>query len=154
MSNLTIIHSGIRCSRPVKDISTFPGFYDPNNLLATTYLKSLIEGRLVAIDTDGTLKLADGMTDTTFGILVKGFVEYDLNSMTTPSDEGLSVMLGDAILRSNQIDTAVTIAPGDKLYAGTGAKAGLITNVVNGILIGIALSAASSAAPTLEFKLI
>lgn len=150
---LTIIHSGIRMYNVrVKDISAFDGYYNPLDADASTaYTRSLIGGRLVAIDSaDGTLKLADGATDTAIGFLTRDFILYDLGSNTTPADGGLSIMLGDSVVRTDQIDPTITIAYGDKLYAGIGNAAGLITNVANGPLIGIAVNEASVASPVVE----
>ncbi len=152
---INILHSGIRTSMPIKDIGTFNGFYDPNKLLATTYLLSLVDGKIVSVDTDGTMKLADGATDTPFGMIVRGFTEFDLGSNTTAGDQGIDVMVGTAIVIIDQI-AAVTIAEGDKLYVGTGANAGLITNVspgANAVVLGIAISSASPTAKNLKMKL-
>lgn len=152
---LRVIHSGLRVGQKVKDLEAFNGFYDPTNSIKNAYHASLIAGIICSLDANGFLKPCDGATENPIGILFNSFNEYDLGSNTTVADGGLMVFQGAFVVETDQIVTTLTYAPGDKLYAGTGANVGKITNVAPAAtakVIGIATSIASASNPKLIFN--
>jgi len=151
--SITIKHAAFRTGLPVKDVAGFNGFFDPNNSQATAYLRSLVEGALVSIGSDGFVKLADGAADVAIYPLARGFVENDLGSNNTFGDGGLSVLFGTARYITDQIVSTEVFAPGDKLYAGTAANVGKVTKTAPNAtakVIGIAVNAASATQLNLE----
>lgn len=152
MAKLTVRHTGIRMSIPVKNLESFNGFYDFTNPTTDPYLLSLKQGSVVAFDNLGFIKLADGATDVTIGFLIRGFIDNDGGSNNTPGDQGLPVMVGNCQVITDAIVSTESFVPGDKLYAGTAANAGKVTKTAPSAtskVIGIASSIANATSPNL-----
>jgi hypothetical protein len=147
---LNILHKGNQISAPI-DQSGFNGDAAHDAALLST----LIAGRVVAMTSTGTIALADG--DETKGAVPLGFLIVDaagpfFENIPALASGQAAVTFGNCVVVTDQIDPAITFAAGDKVYVGTGAKKGLLTNVAaaNARAIGIAMSAASAAAPALK----
>lgn len=150
---LKITYPGIQISAEV-DPALFEnanGFLDSNP--AGAGVQALKGGRLVAYDTNGFLKLADGASDHVLGTLMNDATSAFYENIPGAASSTLAVAVGNFGGVTDQFDTTLTIKKGDRLYAGTGAKVGLYTNVapdVSAVVIAIANSNASAAAPLLE----
>lgn len=149
---LKVLHKGIQANFDLND-TDFTGDYDHDRNL--TYIQGLEEGRLVTIDSDGYVALADGLYSN--GLHPIGFLLNDAAGPSWENTPGLAskkaaVIVGNCVVITDQIDTTLTFTPGQPLYCGTGAKKGLVTNVpvTDAIRIGYAKSAASASDPNLE----
>ena len=135
------------------DTTDFTG--DVEHDAALSYVTSLVAGKLVALDSDGKVQIADG--DPAEELLPVGFLMTNIAGDFMQNKPGIASQkaactFGVYGLLTDQIDTALTFAPGELLYCGTGAKAGLVTNVAPDAaspVIGIAGSSASVSSPTL-----
>lgn len=149
---LSILHKGLHISLDL-DTSAFTGDVDVDSQLA--YVKGLVAGKMAAIDSNGKIQLADGAAAA--GLVPLGFIVQDaagyfmLNKPAIASKQ-VAITFSNCVVITDQIDTSLTFTPGEALYCGTGAKAGLITNVpaTGAVAIGVAGSAASAAAPQLK----
>lgn len=150
---MKITYPGIQISAEV-DPALFEnanGFLDATP--AGAGVQALKGGRLVAYDANGFLKLADGATDNVLGALVNDATSAFYENMPGAASNTLAVTFGNFGGVTDQFDTSLTIKKGDKLYAGTGAKVGLFTNVAPNPaaqVIAVANSNASAANPLLE----
>ncbi|CAK0772440.1 hypothetical protein CCP3SC15_4570002 [Gammaproteobacteria bacterium] len=96
-------------------------------------IKALKAGRFLAIDqTTKQATLADG--DETLGKIPLGFIVNDAVGLFFENTPALASMqvpftFGNCIVISDQIASGVTILASQLLYCGTGAQAGMITNV-------------------------
>ena len=142
---LIVDHSGIQLSLNL-DTSSFTGDVETDVELA--YIQGLKAGRLVTVDASGYAQLADGAAGEPVGWLLNDAAGAFFENKPAIASEKVASTFGNAVLTTDQIDTALTFAPGDLLWAGTGAKVGLVTNVDPGgsRAVGIAGSAASLAA--------
>lgn len=150
---LKITYPGIQISATVNPelFESDTGFLDQHP--AGEAVQALKGGRLVAYDADGFLKLADGASDNILGTLINDATSAFYENMPGAASSTLAVAVGNFGGITDQFDTSLTIKKGDKLYAGTGAKAGLYTNVAPDAaasVIAIANSNASAAQPLLE----
>ncbi len=149
---LSILHKGLHVSLDL-DTAAFTGDVDVDSQLP--YVKGLVAGKMAAIDSNGKIALADGAAAA--GLMPIGFVVQDaagyfmLNKPAIAS-KMVAVTFSNCVVVTDQIDTSLTFVPGQLLYCGTGAKAGLVTNVpaTGALPIGVAGSAASAAAPQLK----
>ena len=150
---LTILHKGIQANL-VLNPTGMTGDIAHDSALA--YITGLDAGVLVGIDTSGYVKLADGDVDGTWiepiGFLVRDAAGYFYENKPALASMRAAVTFGACVVVTDKIDTALTFNQGQRLYCGTGAKAGLITNVAPDAvarIIGIAGSDASLASPSL-----
>lgn len=149
---LKILHKGIHINLDL-DTTSWTGDVDHDSNL--TYMTDMNAGKLVALDTNGKLQLADG--DPTHNLQPIGFnvldaAGYFMQNKPAVAAKMLGVTGSPCVVITDQIDTALSFLPGQKLYCGTTGKLGLVTNVpASGAkCIGIAGSAASVAAPELK----
>jgi len=145
---LRILHKGIQASFDL-DQTGLTGDTEADSKLA--YIQSLKGGRLAAIGANG-VKLADGATDTPLGFIINDAEGYFYENKPALASGKVPLTVGDQIVVTDQIDTSEVFAKGDKLYAGTGAKVGLVTKTAPAAgakVIGIATSTASAASPEL-----
>lgn len=150
---LKITYPGIQISAEVNPelFESANGFLDATP--AGAGVQALKGGRLVAYDANGFLKLADGATDHVLGTLVNDATSAFYENMPGAASNTLAVAFGNFGGVTDQFDTSLTIKKGDKLYAGTGSKVGLYTNVApaaGAAVLAIANSNASAASPLLE----
>ena len=150
---LTILHKGVQANLDL-DPTGMTGDIEHDSALA--YITSLVAGVLVGVDADGYVQIADGKTDAgtylePVGFLIRSAAGYFYENKPALASKKVSVTFGNFVIITDKIDTALTFAPGNKLYCGTGAKAGLVTNVqaTGARYLGIAGSAASAASPEL-----
>lgn len=150
---LQILHKGIQISLDL-DTTDFNGNAEHDAALA--YIQGLDGGMFAGVDADGYAQLADGDPAgdvTPVGFLINDAAGYFFENKPALASKMVAVTFGNCVVITDQIDTALTFAPKDLLYVGTGAKVGLITNVAPDAAsrcIGIALSSASVAAPNLK----
>ena len=150
---LKITYPGIQITAEVDPalLETANGFLD--HIPANATVQALKGGSPVCYGADGFLKLADGATDTPLGLLVNDATSAFYENMPGAASATLAVTWGNFGGITDRIDTSLTFKKGDKLYAGTGAKLGLLTNVAPGAdahVIAIANSTASASQPLLE----
>lgn len=102
-------------------------------------MDTIAEGTWVSVDTDGTLKVADG-TGKAFILLTSKRPGRDY--VTGAGEDPLaSVLMGVAILDTDQIDTS-GVTPGAALSVGTGGSAGkLVKQSGSAAVVAYALSA-------------
>jgi len=148
---LNILHRGIQ---PSFDIDKTGLTGDVEQDLKSAYLANLVSGKLIGLDANGKVQLADGdpaNPSQPIGFLILDALGYFFENKPALASGKVAATLGNCVVVTDQIDVAETFAPGDALYAGTGAKVGLVTKtpVAGGTQIGIAGSAASAAAPEL-----
>lgn len=147
---LKILHKGIQANLDL-DKTTLTGDLEAD--AQSAYVQSLVGGKLVGVDANG-VQLADGadLAATTLGFLVNDAAGYFFENKPALASGKVAATLGNCVVITDQIDTALTFAAGEKLYAGTGANVGKVTNVepaVGAAVIGIAGSSASASAPEL-----
>ena len=149
---LQILHKGIHINLDL-DTTSWTGDVDHDSNLQ--YMKDLVAGKLVALDTNGKIQLADG--DPTHNLPAIGFNVLDasgyfMQNKPAVAAKILGVTGSPCVVITDQIDTALQFLPGQELYCGTTGKLGLVTNVpaANAPIIGIAGSTASAAAPQLK----
>ena len=98
-----------------------------------TYVQNLLAGRVVELDASGKIQLSDtGNTgNRPLGLLLNDAAgeDYGNKPALAPSSYLMAVAFGPFQAVTDQIDTALTFANGDLIYASRGAKVGLITNV-------------------------
>jgi len=145
------MHKGIHQNLDL-DTTTFTGDIEVD--LKSAYVQSLVAGKLYTVDTNGKVQIADGDPDEAkepIGFLVKDAFGSFMQNLPALAGEKLAGTFGNCVIETDQIDTTETFKPGDKLYCGTGAKAGLVTKTpaTGALLIGRAMSSASSAQPKL-----
>lgn len=135
------------------DTTNFTG--DTEHDAALSYVTRLVAGKIVALDSNGKVQIADGDPANELlpvGFLMQDAAGYFMQNKPAIAGKKVAATFGVYGLLTDQIDTALTFAPGQLLYCGTGAKAGLVTNVkpaATALSIGVAGSAASAASPTL-----
>lgn len=153
---LQILHKGLQISLDL-DTSSFTGVVETD--VALDYIQGLDAGRIAGYNTSGYAALADGAIANE--ILPLGFIindaagEYWENKPAIASEK-IGITFGNCVIITDQIDTALTFTPGQKVYCGTSTKVGLVTNVqpTNARCIGITMSSASSAAPNLQIAVL
>jgi len=151
---LEIRHRGINVNLDI-DQDGFTGDVEVDAALA--YVVSLKAGRIAGLDSDGYVQLADGSADSAsvqqipMGFIINDAAGYFYENKPALASKKVPVIMGNCLIVTDQIDTTLTFTPNDVLYVGTGATAGLVTNVpsTSGYVIGVAGSSASSAAPEL-----
>ena len=153
---LQILHKGIQMSLDL-DTSSFTG--DVETDAALTYITGLSAGRIAGYNTSGYAALADGAIANE--ILPLGFIINDaagefFENKPAIASKKIGITFGNCVIVTDAIDTTLTFTPGQKVYAGTSTKVGLVTNVAptNARCIGITLSSASSASPNLTIAVL
>lgn len=147
---LKILHKGFQANLPL-DKTGFTGDLEHDAALAN--VTSIIGGRCLTVKPAG-VALCDGATDPFVGFAINDAAGYFFENKPALASGIVPVSVGNQVAVSDQIDTTKTFAIGDRVYVGTGAAKGLLTNVAPaaGVApIGVALSAASAAAPELQF---
>lgn len=153
---LKILQKGNQYQLPL-DESAFTGDIAVDSALAS--VTALVSGRVAAVDAAGYCVLADG-DDTAgavpFGFIINDAAGYFYENKPALASGVVAVTFGNCVVQTDQIDTALTFAPGELLYVGTGAKAGLITNVAptHSRPFAISASSASAASPTLTLAVL
>lgn len=135
------------------DTTAFTGDVAHDSALAG--VTELVGGRVVGLTAGGKVQLCDGAVTTTqhVGFLINDAAGYFFENKPAIASGLVSTTFGNCIVVTDQIDTSKTFAAGQKLYAGTGAVKGLLTNVAPdaaAAVVGIAGSAASAASPELK----
>jgi len=151
---LEIRHRGINVNLDI-DQTGMTGDYEADAALA--YVVGLKAGRVAGLDSNGKVQLADGSADSAsvqqlpVGFIINDAAGYFYENKPALASKIVPVIMGNCVIVTDQIDTDQTFVPNEPLYVGTGAKAGLVTNVpsTSGYIIGVAGSTASSAAPEL-----
>lgn len=147
---LQILYKGIQYNAAM-DMTGFNG--DVAHDAALPIVTEKVAGRLGSLNpADGTLQLADGATDQPLGFIINDASGYFFENKPAIASGIIPVTFGNCVVITDQIDTDLTFSPGEALYAGTGAKVGLVTNVPSAPTdkkIGIAGSSASISAPEL-----
>lgn len=140
---LLIHHKGIHVSLDL-DTTGFTG--DVEHDSALPYVQGLIGGRLAAINSTGNAVLADG--DPAVNKHPLGFIINDaagaffMNKPTIASKE-VAITHSPCMISTDQVKTGQSFTPGQKVYCGTGADAGLVVNAAPAATsrpIGIALT--------------
>jgi hypothetical protein len=151
---LQILQKGTQISLDM-DQTGFTGDITSDSQLPV--VTKMVAGRLVAIGPTGAT-LADGQSTGTglepVGWIINDAAGYFFENKPAFASGKIGVVMGPAMLVSDQIDTTKTFNLGDRLYAGTGAALGLLTNApgtTGARLLGIAASVASAASPNLTF---
>ena len=148
---LSILHKGIHISLDI-DTTNFTGDVEADSNLA--YIQGLKAGRVAALDALGKVCLADGVLANALapiGFIVNDAAGYFMLNKPAIASKECAVTFSPCVVITDQIDTTQNFVPGQKLYAGTAAKLGLVTNQpgAGAVAIGIAKSSASSAQPQL-----
>lgn len=151
---LQILHKGIQANLDL-DNSSFTGVLEDDLQLA--YITGLLGGRIVGLDSNGKVQLADGLPASSLepiGFLINDAGGYFFENKPAMASLKVAITFGNCVIITDQIETGETFAPGDKLYCGTvgvGDGIGLVTKTAaaGATLLGIAGSAASLASPEL-----
>lgn len=149
---LQVKHKGIQVSLPINpaDLNLGNGImYDD---LYSDELKKLVGGRAIRINSQGYVELADGAEDGYVGPLVVSATGGHLENKPALASGLVAVAFGQCQATTDQIVTTETFVPGDKIYVGTGANAGLYTKTpatADTQAVGLASSAASASEPNL-----
>lgn len=154
---LKILHKGNQISL---DIDPALMDLDVNAFQKNATVLSFVGGKVVGYDiSTGVVGLADGAAAGDCDAV--GFLINDLSGYFYENKPGLAsgkvgVTFGNCVVITDQIAPGKTFQKGQKLYVGTGAEAGLITNVAptGAREIGRALSDASASAPELEIAVL
>lgn len=130
-------HDSMQMTVPIDTTGFNP--FDPIANSKLPYVRGLVRGRIVELDSNGNVQLADGgvLGNKPLGLLLNnayGEAYMNMASMSAFTEETpvIGVIHGASRIVTDQIDTALTFTPQDALYAGTGAKEGLISNVAAG----------------------
>lgn len=146
---LKILHKGFQANLPL-DPAALTGDVEADS--ASAYIQGLKGGRLVTVVKHG-VNLCDGETEEIIGFLVNDAAGYFYENKPALASGLVAVSVGNQLVVTDQIDTTETFGAGDKLYAGKGAKAGLITKTQPAAGVAayaLALSSASAANPELQ----
>lgn len=140
---LLIHHKGIHVSLDL-DTTNFTGDVEQDSKLP--YVQGLVGGKLAGINSSGKVVLADG--DPANGKLPIGFIVNDaaglffMNKPAIASKE-VAVTHSPCMVSTDQVKSGQSFTPGQKVYCGTGADAGLVVNAAPAVTarpIGIALT--------------
>jgi hypothetical protein len=148
---LKILYKGINFNAPL-DTTGFTGDTSVDSQLpSVTALKS---GRLATLHPTG-VALADAAAGDTFaGFVINDASGYYFENVPALASGIVPLSTGPQGVITDQIVPTCTFAVGDKLYLGSGANKGLVTNVAptagNEASFGVAASTASAAAPELQ----
>lgn len=149
---LQVQHKGIQASFPLDPeiIETTNGIlygdeYHPD-------LAALVGGRAVRLNTSGFVELADGAENGYIGPLVVNATAGFLENKPAFASGQVAVAWGACVAITDQIVASETFVPGDNIYIGTGANAGLYTKtapIAGARIVGVAKTAASASEPNL-----
>lgn len=149
---LKILHKGIQINAPL-DKSGFTGDVQHDASLAS--VATLIAGRAATVLENG-VALADAAEGHTFdGFIINDVAGYFYENKPALASGLVPLSYGNQVVVTDQIKAGDVFKPGDKVYLGSGADAGLLTKTqptgtgANDAPVGKALSAASAAAPEL-----
>lgn len=123
---LSILHKGIHFSADLNE-TTLTGDLDADALLP--YVLGLQAGRIANLDNLGKIQLCDGLVDTPIGFIINDAAGNSRENRPALASKKVPVSFGNALLTTDQIDTNITFVAGEPVYAGTGVKKGLVTNV-------------------------
>lgn len=135
------------------DTSSFVGDIQTDS--GSPYIQSLVGGRVVCLDEAGKIQLRDGGVQTTshVGFLINDAAGYFYENKPALASGMAPTTFGNCVVVTDQIDPSKTFKAGERVYAGTGAAIGLLTNVApyqGAEPVGIAGNAASIASPELK----
>jgi len=143
---LQILHKGQQISLAI-DTSGFTG--DPATDSAS--LSAYVGGKVAGVNSaTGFAALADGAAAGTvypIGFIINDASGYFYENMPAVASGMIAVTHGNCVVVTDQLKSGITFTAGEVVYCGTGADAGLITNVAptGATPLGIALSGASGA---------
>lgn len=145
-------HGGIQLNLPLDDKlneGSLPATIQEQ--VETAYIQSLVAGKVIGIDADGYVQLSNGTTIKPLGILINDAKGGFYENIPALGSRKVSIMLGTAVVRSNQT-AAVTFQAGDDIYVDT---VGVLTNVALGTEdpIGTALADCAGSGAELYFVL-
>lgn len=148
---LKVLHRGLHQSLPLNP-AALTGNAEIDS--QSEYVRGLVGGRLAALAPTGVV-LADGLATAKkypIGFIVNDAAGYYFENAPALASGQLTVSSGNQVVVTDQIDTDETFALGDLLYAGSGAKAGLVTKTPaeGATVVGVAGSTASAANPELK----
>lgn len=127
---ININHKGPQVSLSL-DTTGFTRDILVNSKLA--YVQNLKAGRVVELDSSGKLQLSDtgNTANRPLGLLLNDAQgeDYGNRPALAESSHLMAVAFGPFQAVTDQIDTALTFANGDPIYASRGAKVGQITNL-------------------------
>lgn len=149
---LQVLHKGIQASFPINpvDLGTHNGIMYNDDF--TAELRKLVGGRAIRLNSEGFVELADGAEGGYIGPLVVNATGGHLENKPAYASGQVAVAYGQCVATTDQIVTTETFAPGDSIYVGTGANAGLYTKTpatADTQPVGLASSAASASEPNL-----
>lgn len=155
---IKILHRGIQINLDL-NTTNFTGVATTDNQIA--YLKSLVAGKMVGVDTNGKVALADNQNVKPLGFVCVDASANPLENYPSVGSQKLAVAYGDCVIETDQLEASITFAAGDLVYASkTSGSVGMLTNVqpswtvssdtVKADPIGIALNATSSSVKTLK----
>jgi len=100
---------------------------DVNIDRSSAYVQQFVGGSVVAIGSDGYIKLAeDG--DAGVGVLVNDVAGYSFENTPALASGKAPAIIGGCVADTDRVKET-DIVPGDLLYVGTGSDAGLLTKV-------------------------
>ena len=125
---------------------------------ATLPLESLKAGKLVGVDSNGKVALADGLTVKAIGFVVVDASANPVDNYPAVASKKLAVTLGDCVVETDQIEASVNITAGQLVYASaTASNVGTLTNVQPtgsgdevGSPIGVALTSCTAQIRTIQ----
>lgn len=123
--SINVQHKGIQVNFVI-DPATLTGDVAVDS--KDSYIQSLVAGRLVTLDSDGYIQLCDGALQDPLGFLLMSADRFMENQHALAANT-MAVTIGNCVVVTDQIDTALAFTPGERVYAGTSTKKGLVTNV-------------------------
>ena len=116
--------------------------------VAATETIEWVKGRILAVDTSGDLKVSTGSITETIGLAFDSRVSSSTGPTTSltktgaPTGDRYSIILDDAVVINDELQSGVVFAAGDKLF---GSTTGFVTTSGNGTgatapFLGFALS--------------
>lgn len=147
---MKILHTTLKYNIPIRQVGLTGNLASDR---ALPYIQSLVAGRFVALDNTGCAVLADNAIagQIVIGCLVNSAAGNEYENAASLASFKIAVLGGPgAVFSTDQVAPSITIQPGEALYVGTGATAGLLTNVSPGATaqrVGVAISASSPASP-------
>ncbi len=120
---LNILLGGINVSYDI-DQTGFTGVMATD--VALEVFTKMVGGSVVTPTSTG-LALCDSAIHNLAGFLVEDMAGNCLENNPAYASKKAAVCMGNAIIKTTQFDNTKSYGIGDSLYAGTGAKAGLVT---------------------------
>lgn len=118
------------------------------------YVRSLVGGKLVTLDANGTVQLANG-SDFVEGFIVNDASGYEFENTPALASGIVTILTGGGVVVTDQV-VEDTVASGDKLYVDNG----MITKVdptgaeANGTVVGYARTENSASDKSLTVRFV